>query len=160
MLQPPLLRRGMSMYHALGVAPSCTNAELKLAYRAAAKRHHPDINPDAEPQTFARIATAFDTLSCPVLRKEHDTKHGIVNVAELYSGQVREEDLAALRAQEDALAAAAEGQRLAEARYAASGGGSAKRRSRKRPQMTGDWWDVPNMRGVHDAGYGFTANLE
>ena len=59
------------------------------------------------------------------------------------------------------MAAAAERQRLEQARHAARGGDFGKRRSRRRSSRGhGDWWDVPNMRGVHDAGYGYTANLE
>jgi len=113
---------------------------------------------------FSRIVAAFDTLSCPAKRRDYDAKYGVNNHGSLYArgAAATAAELAALRQQEEALAAAAEAQRLDEARRAAAGGSFAKRRSRRRSSGSadGDWWDVPNMRGVHDAGYGFTANLE
>ena len=158
------VRRSLSYYRSLGVAPSATAAAVKIADREAALRYHPDVNPEVAPEVFSRIVAAFDTLSCPAKRRDYDAKYGVNNHGSLYArgAAATAAELAALRQQEEALAAAAEAQRLDEARRAAAGGSFAKRRSRRRSSGSadGDWWDVPKMRGVHDAGYGFTANLE
>lgn len=150
--------RLLSCYRSLGVATNASPEELKGAYYAAALRFHPDLNPEADAQQFARIATAFDTLSCPAKRKQYDTEHGIDNHSNLYeSGSNAETQAATLREEQEQAAE----HRLQQARHAARGGDLGKRRSRRRSSRAdGDWWDVPNMRGVHDAGYGYTANLE
>ena len=36
-------------YKVLGVSESCTDAELKKAYRDKSKKWHPDQNPDSDP---------------------------------------------------------------------------------------------------------------
>jgi curved DNA-binding protein CbpA len=51
---------GESHYAILGVPRNATEAALKSAYRAAAKLHHPDVNPVAAPDRFGRIAEAYD----------------------------------------------------------------------------------------------------
>ena len=48
-------------YDALGVGRSASFAEIKAAYRSAARKHHPDLGGDAG--KFAAINAAYDTLS-------------------------------------------------------------------------------------------------
>jgi molecular chaperone DnaJ len=67
-------------YQALGVAPTATDAEIKRAYRALAREHHPDRNPDSPiaETRFKTIQHAYDTLSDPAKRAAHDHSAGQV----------------------------------------------------------------------------------
>lgn len=51
-------------YEALGIAKSASADEIKKAYRAAARKYHPDVNkaPDAQ-KKFTEIQNAYDVLS-------------------------------------------------------------------------------------------------
>lgn len=61
-------------YKVLGVDKSATNADIKKAYRKAARKHHPDLNPnnkEAE-KKFQQINEANEVLSDPKKRKKYD----------------------------------------------------------------------------------------
>ncbi len=61
-------------YKILGIKASADSDEIKKAYRAAAKKWHPDRNPDdakAEAM-FKQIAEAYEVLSDPEKRKKLD----------------------------------------------------------------------------------------
>jgi molecular chaperone DnaJ len=61
-------------YKALGVPKTATAAEIKKAFRALAKKHHPDSNendPKAEAK-FKEVSEAYDVLSDEGRRKEYD----------------------------------------------------------------------------------------
>ena len=61
-------------YEVLGVSRDADDATLKKAYRALAKRYHPDMNPgDAEAeQKFKEINEAYSVLSDPEKRAQYD----------------------------------------------------------------------------------------
>jgi len=58
------------LYKLLCVDKSCSDAELKKAYRKLAMKHHPDKGGDTE--TFQEISHAFEVLSDPDKRKIYD----------------------------------------------------------------------------------------
>ena len=61
-------------YKVLGVTPSATAKDIKKAYRALAKKHHPDANPDDEnaAQKFKELTEAYGTLSDPSKKATYD----------------------------------------------------------------------------------------
>eukprot|EP00667_Euglena_gracilis_P015560 EG_transcript_16197 len=64
-------------YDLLGVPPSCTEKELKRAYRQQALQWHPDKHsePAAKEKAahrFKKIAHAYEVLSCPEKRRLYD----------------------------------------------------------------------------------------
>ncbi|HVZ40519.1 MAG TPA: DnaJ domain-containing protein [Candidatus Kapabacteria bacterium] len=61
-------------YKSLGVAESASAEEIKKAYRAIAKKYHPDKNPgnkEAE-EKFKEASEAYDTLGDPEKRAKYD----------------------------------------------------------------------------------------
>ena len=61
-------------YEVLGVDKSADDAALKKAYRALAKKYHPDVNPgDAEAEKkFKEASEAYAILSDPDKRRQYD----------------------------------------------------------------------------------------
>ncbi len=61
-------------YQILGVQREATQEQIQKAYRALARKYHPDINksPDAE-ERFKDINEAYDVLKDPEKRKKYDT---------------------------------------------------------------------------------------
>ena len=61
-------------YEVLGVEKSADDAAIKKAYRALAKKYHPDMNPgDAEAEKkFKEASEAYAILSDPEKRKQYD----------------------------------------------------------------------------------------
>ena len=62
------------LYDALGVTKKATADEIRKAYRALAKKYHPDLNPgdkEAE-ETFKKIQGAYGILSDEEKRKQYD----------------------------------------------------------------------------------------
>lgn len=59
-----------NLYDRLGVKPDADQAAIKKAYRAKARKHHPDAGGNAE--AFRLIQQAYDVLSDPVRRAAYD----------------------------------------------------------------------------------------
>lgn len=61
-------------YKVLGVKKDASAAEIKKAYRALARTHHPDKNPGnaAAEAKFKEVSQAYDVLSDEKSRKEYD----------------------------------------------------------------------------------------
>ena len=61
-------------YKVLGVARSASQPEIQKAYRALAKKHHPDMHPDdkSAKDRFQRIQRAYEVLSDPKKREMYD----------------------------------------------------------------------------------------
>jgi DnaJ domain len=54
---------GEDLYGLLGVSPDASDDDIRHAYRALAREHHPDANPeDARGDGFRRVAAAYEIL--------------------------------------------------------------------------------------------------
>ena len=62
---------GTAHYDALGAPPTATAAELRSAFRAAARRTHPD-KPGGSATAFARVQRAWEVLSDPAARAAYN----------------------------------------------------------------------------------------
>lgn len=61
-----------TLFSVLAIPPAATPEEIKRAYRAAAKRWHPDVNKDPDaPEQFKRVQAAYEALSDPIKRKKY-----------------------------------------------------------------------------------------
>ncbi len=62
------------LYATLGVPPGASEDEIRSAYRALARKHHPDANPDdpSAEDRFKEISHAYDVLSDAGKRREYD----------------------------------------------------------------------------------------
>jgi len=61
----------MNVYRALGVAPSASFSQLRLAYRKAARRVHPDVE-HGDVRRFQALQAAWELVSTQELRAKYD----------------------------------------------------------------------------------------
>ena len=61
-------------YRVLGVTPKATDDEIKKAFRALARKYHPDVAKDKKSaeEKFKEINEANEVLSNPESRKKFD----------------------------------------------------------------------------------------
>ena len=61
-------------YKILGVARDASPADIQKAYRALARKYHPDMNPDDKKakEKFQKVQAAFDVLNDPSKREMYD----------------------------------------------------------------------------------------
>ena len=61
-------------YQVLGVSPDATDEEIKHAYRALARKYHPDLNKDNKEaaEKFKEAQEAYAILSDPDKRRQYD----------------------------------------------------------------------------------------
>lgn len=62
-----------TLYQILGLPQAATEEQVKAAFRALARRFHPDVNRDPTTQEhFKEVSQAYQTLSDPIARSEYD----------------------------------------------------------------------------------------
>lgn len=71
-------------YDVLGVAPAATDEELRRAYLALARRHHPDTGGDVRLMT--RLNEAWAVLSDPTRRRRYDDELGVRRDGPVHAG--------------------------------------------------------------------------
>lgn len=75
-----------NLYDILGIARDADTAEIRKAYRALAKKYHPDRNPDpSSTQKFREITQAYEVLGTPERRVLYD-KHGDIALNPNFKG--------------------------------------------------------------------------
>lgn len=64
----------VNLYAVLGVAEDATIDDIKKAYRALAKKHHPDVNggSSSSAEAFKRVTAAYEVLCDCEKRTAHD----------------------------------------------------------------------------------------
>lgn len=86
------LSSGEDLYGSLGVDVEASDDDIRRAYRALARRHHPDTNPDdALALGFRRIARAYEILGDERARAAYDAglrREGIASGHEAPAGPV------------------------------------------------------------------------
>ncbi len=67
--------QSFNCYEVLSVSPKANPQEIKVAFRAASKKSHPDLGGSEEAQKKVNIA--YEVLSDPVQKISHDTHWGV-----------------------------------------------------------------------------------
>jgi curved DNA-binding protein CbpA len=62
----------MNFYVVLGIAEDADSDAIRSAFRALARRYHPDAGAGASSVEFRRALEAYETLNDPVRRRLHD----------------------------------------------------------------------------------------
>ena len=62
----------MNYYVVLGIAEDADDETIRSAFRALARRYHPDVGAGSSPVEFQRAREAYETLADPERRRRHD----------------------------------------------------------------------------------------
>ena len=68
-------------YAVLGVDPHASDEEIGRAFRAMARRHHPDAGPDPSQSRFSDVARAWEVLRDPSRRAAYDRRRSGLRTA-------------------------------------------------------------------------------
>lgn len=157
-------------YALLGVKRRATEDELKAAFRALAKKHHPDMNPGnaAAEALFKSINQAYSVLSDPRERRIYDAAHPRAGTSPFgFGGGDKPWEASSRRGSYDSSASAsaepyrdmteeeaAEFSRRAAAAARATGAGYAKQRARRAPprpdpDLESDPFDFDEWQRMH-----------
>jgi curved DNA-binding protein CbpA len=66
----------MTFYAILGIPPDADLETVRTAYRALARRYHPDAGEGSSPERFREVVDAYETLSDPERRRIYDLELG------------------------------------------------------------------------------------
>jgi curved DNA-binding protein CbpA len=62
----------MDYYVVLGIAEDADDERIRSAFRALARRYHPDVGTGSSPVEFQRAREAYETLADPERRRRYD----------------------------------------------------------------------------------------
>jgi curved DNA-binding protein CbpA len=62
----------MNYYVVLGVAREASDEAIRQAFRALARRYHPDAGTGSSVERFRQVVDAYETLSDPARRRAYD----------------------------------------------------------------------------------------
>jgi len=62
----------MDYYVVLGIAEDADEETIRSAFRALARRYHPDVGAGSSPVAFQRAREAYETLADPARRRRYD----------------------------------------------------------------------------------------
>ena len=62
----------MNYYVVLGIAEDADEETIRSAFRALARRYHPDVGAGSSPVEFQRAREAYETLADPERRRRYD----------------------------------------------------------------------------------------
>jgi curved DNA-binding protein CbpA len=62
----------MDYYIVLGIAEDADDETIRSAFRALARRYHPDVGAGSSPVEFQRAREAYETLADPERRRRYD----------------------------------------------------------------------------------------
>ncbi len=62
----------MNYYVVLGIAEDADEETIRSAFRALARRYHPDVGAGSSPVEFQRVCEAYEALADPERRRRYD----------------------------------------------------------------------------------------
>ena len=62
----------MDYYVVLGIAEDADEETIRSAFRALARRYHPDVGAGSSPAQFQRVCEAYETLVDPERRRQYN----------------------------------------------------------------------------------------
>jgi curved DNA-binding protein CbpA len=62
----------MNYYVVLGIADDADEETIRSAFRALARRYHPDVGAGSSPVEFQRVREAYEALADPERRRQYD----------------------------------------------------------------------------------------